>query len=42
MEQVFTHGSEDSLDHDVYVIFDHIPSFKEVKLQTTIINYKTV
>ena len=31
MEQIFTHGSEDSLDHDVYVIFDHIPSFKEAK-----------
>lgn len=29
--QIFTHGSEDSLDHDVYVIFEHIPTFKEAK-----------
>lgn len=29
--QIFTHGSEDSLDHDVYVIFDHIPTFHEAK-----------
>jgi len=29
--QTFTHGSEDSLDHDTYVIFDHIPTFKEAK-----------
>lgn len=31
MHKIFTHGSEDSLDHDVYVIFDNIPSFKEAK-----------
>lgn len=29
--QILTHGSEDSLDHDVYVIFDHIPTFQEAK-----------
>lgn len=27
----YTHGSEDSLDHDTYVIFDHIPTFHEAK-----------
>ena len=31
MYPIFTHGSEDSLDHDIYVIFDQIPSFKEAK-----------
>jgi len=31
MYPIITHGSKDSLDHDVYVIFDHIPSFKEAK-----------
>lgn len=31
MKEVYTHGSEDSLDHDVYVVFDEIPSFKEAK-----------
>lgn len=29
--QYFTHGSEDSLDHDSYVIFEHVPSFHEAK-----------
>ena len=29
--QTFTHGSEDSLDHDTYVIFDDIPTFHEAK-----------
>ncbi len=27
----FTHGSEDSLDHDTYVIFDKIPTAQEAK-----------
>lgn len=30
--QTFTHGSEDSLDHDTYVIFDKIPTFHEAKV----------
>lgn len=31
MQKIFTHGSEDSLDHDVYAIFEEIPTFKEAK-----------
>lgn len=31
MIKTFTHGSEDSLDHDIYAIFDRIPTFQEAK-----------
>ena len=31
IHSIITHGSEDSLDHDVYVVFDEIPSFQEAK-----------
>lgn len=29
--KTFTHGSEDSLDHDTFVVFEKIPTFHEAK-----------